>query len=234
MNKFLEFKTFQEAFLRINDLIINNPEYQQGSRIGDVNEITSFSYSVDDLSSFEFERKDLGRIDYEYSNTFYEWMISGSTDTEEAFKEYPNVAKFISKPENSLLPANFNTFYGPRIVAQLPKVIQELTKFPNTRRAVISILKDTDLDLLGTDEKLEFPCCDSATLTIRENKLNIHVHMRSQNMGQVLKLDMYLWGRFACELAEKLSIEPGKFSSSVVSAHVFKKDFEYLNSLIND
>jgi thymidylate synthase len=56
--------------------------------------------------------------------------------------------------------------------------------------------------------------------------------MRSQNMGQVLKLDMYLWGRFTCELATQLNLENGEFTSSVVSAHVFNKDLPYINSLI--
>ena len=62
---------------------------------------------------------------------------------------------------------------------------KELKNNPNSRRAVISILKDSDLVLLGTDEKLEFPCTDSATFFIRDNKLNVHLHMRSQNMVTV-------------------------------------------------
>ena len=96
---------------------------------------------------------------------------------------------------------------------------------------MISILKDSDLSLLGTDEKLEFPCTDSATFFIRNGKLNCHVHMRSQNMVTVVKLDMYLWARFTCEMAEELNIKTGKFSSSIVSAHVFEKDQEYLQSI---
>ena len=80
---------------------------------------------------------------------------------------------------------------------------KELKDNPNSRRAVISILEKTDLLLLDKDETLEFPCADSATFYIREGKLNAHLHMRSQNMGQVAKLDMYLWGRFTNELAKE-------------------------------
>jgi thymidylate synthase len=57
--------------------------------------------------------------------------------------------------------------------------------------------------------------------------------MRSQNMGQVLKLDMYLWGRFQTQIAEELGLPTGKFTSTVVSAHVFEKDVTYLNDLIS-
>jgi thymidylate synthase len=137
----------------------------------------------------------------------------------------------MEKPKGEGLPANFNTFYGPRILQQLPHIKKELIEKPDTRRAVISILDKDDVLLLDKEESLEFPCCDSATFFIRDEKLNVHLHMRSQNMGQVAKLDMYLWGRFTNELAAELNREVGKLTSTVVSAHVFEKDFEYLRSL---
>ena len=231
MNKHLEFEDFEQAYIGNIVAITENPEFEVDSRIGDVWERTRHSYEVHDMKSFKFDTEDLGRLNYDYIEKFYEWLVSGSTDTEEAFKEYPNVAKFLKKPENSELPDNFNTFYGPRIVGQREQVVNELKSNPNSRRAVISILKDSDLILLGTDEKLEFPCTDSATFFIREGKLNCHLHMRSQNMVTVVKLDMYLWARFTCEMAKELGVETGTFSSSIVSAHVFERDQEYLQSL---
>ncbi len=231
MQKHLEFDTFEQAYIGNIQNIVSNPEYEFQSRIGDCWERTRYSYEVKNLDSYKFNNQDLGKLDYDYIETFYDWVISGSTDAQEAFKEYPNVAKFLAKPENTNLPKNFNTFYGPRIVGQKPAIIKELTNNPNSRRAVISILKDSDLDLLGTDEKLEFPCTDSATFIIRDGKLNCHVHMRSQNMVTVVKLDMYMWARFTCEMAKELNVKNGTFSSSIVSAHVFERDQEYLQSI---
>ena len=231
MLKYFEYPNFEEAFIEISNHIIDNPEYMTSSRIGDVHEICSLTYQVKDLNSYQFDNEEVGRLNYDYASKFYEWMIGGCTDNEIILRDYPNVAKFMEKPKGEGLPENFNTFYGPRILMQLPYVVNELKTSPNTRRAVISILDKDDLLLLDKDESLEFPCCDSATFYIRDGKLNIHLHMRSQNMGQVLKLDMYLWGRFTCELADELNIPTGSLSSSVVSAHVFKKDFDYLKTL---
>ncbi len=231
MIKFFQFTNFEDAFIEISNHITENPEFITDSRIGDVHEIGAFSYSVSDLSSYQFSNEHIGRLNYDYADKFYQWMISGCTDNDIILNDYPQVARFMEKPKSSDLPENFNTLYGPRILSQLPYVIQELKANPNSRRAVISILDANDLLLLDKDESIEFPCCDSAIIYIRDGKLHIHVHMRSQNMGQVLKLDMYLWGRFACELAEELQCELGKFTSSVVSAHVFTKDFEYIRSL---
>ncbi len=227
----MKFNTFQEAFIGINNEIIDNHEFEEDSRIGKCYERIGFRYEVTDLTSFKFEDEKVGRLDYGYMNTFYDWMIGGGTDIKSIAEAYPNVARFLEKPKSADLPANFNTFYGPRILSQLPFIKKELTANPNTRRAVISILDKDDLQLLDKDETLEFPCCDSATFLIRNNKLNIHLHMRSQNMGQVMKLDMFLWGKFACSLAKELGLEPGTYTSSVVSAHVFVRDVEYLKSL---
>jgi thymidylate synthase len=231
MHKHSTFTTFEEAFLQNSQHIIDNPEFQTTSRIGEVHEISGLSYDVTDLKSYQFENENIGRLDYDYADTFYRWMMNGCTDSTEIVEKYPNITKFMEKPKSDQLPENFNTFYGPRILSQLPSIEKELREKPDTRRAVIMILDKEDLNLLDKNESLEFPCTDSATFFIRDGKLNVHVHMRSQNMGQVLKLDMYLWGRFTCELAEKLNVDTGKFSSSIVSAHVFKKDFEYLQNL---
>jgi hypothetical protein len=231
MNKHFQFTNFQEAFVDIASIIIEEPEFKTTSRIGDVHEITSLSYEVSNLKSFQFEDESIGRLTYDYADKFYQWMIDGCTDNEIILKDYPNTAKFMEKPKGEGLPANFNTFYGPRILQQLPHIKKELIEKPDTRRAVISILDKDDVLLLDKEESLEFPCCDSATFFIRDEKLNVHLHMRSQNMGQVAKLDMYLWGRFTNELAAELNREVGKLTSTVVSAHVFEKDFEYLRSL---
>ena len=231
MHKHSTFSTFEEAFLQNSQHIIDNPEFQTTSRIGEVHEISGLSYDVTDLKSYRFQNENVGRLDYDYADTFYRWMMNGCTDSTELIEKYPNITKFMEKPKSDQLPENFNTFYGPRILSQLPSIEKELRDHPDSRRAVIMILDKEDLNLLDKNETLEFPCTDSATFFIRDGKLNVHVHMRSQNMGQVLKLDMYLWGRFTCELAEKLNIDAGKFSSSIVSAHVFKKDFEYLQNL---
>jgi hypothetical protein len=230
MQKFTSYASFQEAFLGNIEQIIKNPEFKTTSRIGPVYEISGLSYEVTDLSSYRFKNESIGRLTYDYADTFYRWMITGCTDSSEILEKYPNISKFMEKPKSKDLPENFNTFYGPRILEQMPSIISELKNHPDSRRAVISIIYKEDLQLLDKDETLEFPCTDSATFFIRNGKLNCHLHMRSQNMGQVIKLDMYLWGRFTEELAKELNVELGKFSCSIVSAHVFEKDFEYLES----
>lgn len=220
--------TFQEAFCELNQSIVSKPEFVFESRIGNCFEKTALQYTVLKPETFRFENESIGRLDYNYAELFYDWMITGCVDDSRLLEQYPNVSKFLDKPKSDLLPKNFNTFYGPRILEQLPIIIKELTDNPNSRRAVISILDAKDLALLGSSETLEFPCCNDAIFYIRNNKLNVHVSFRSQNVGQVLKLDMYLFGRLFEHISNVLNVERGHFKSTITSAHVFEKDLQYL------
>ncbi|UIS65562.1 thymidylate synthase [Enterobacter phage vB_EclM_Q7622] len=224
--------TFESAFKQANEKILEQPDFEIESRIGRCNEIGSMALRVLDPSTYKFKDERINRISYEYAEAFWQFMISGGTDAEEAFKEYPNVAKFIAKPKSDVLPANFNTFYGPRIVAQLPALLKELKEKPNSRRVVFQILQEQDQALLDSDESLEYPCTDSVTYYIREGKLYAHCHMRSQNCAIVMQLDFYLQGKLMEFIAKECGVELGDYTHTMVSAHVFERDFDYVKGFI--
>lgn len=230
--KHITFPSFQTAFKVLNAEIINNPQFVTDSRIGRCNEIGSASIEILDPTTFMFTDAKINRISYEYAEAFWKFMISGGTDAAEAFKEYPNVAKFIDKPKSDVLPANFNTFYGPRIVAQLPALLKELKEKPNSRRVVFQILQEQDQALLDSDESLEYPCTDSVTYYIRDGKLYAHTHMRSQNCAIVMQLDFYLQGKLMQYIADECGVQLGTYSHTMVSAHVFERDFDYVRGFI--
>jgi thymidylate synthase len=177
----------------------------------------------------------INRISYDYASTFWDFLVSGGTDAEAAFKDYPNVAKFITKPKNDSLPANFNTFYGPRIVKQLGSVIAELKRSPNTRRATLMILNEDDLQLLDKDETLEFPCTIAYHLTRRNGKLILSTVMRSQNLAVVLQLDVYLQIRLLHLVAAELGIDikDTEYHCHMINGHVFERDFDYVRGFLD-
>lgn len=230
--KHITFPSFQTAFKVLNEEIVNNPQFVTDSRIGRCNEIGSASIEILDPTTFMFTDAKINRISYEYAEAFWKFMISGGTDAAEAFKEYPNVAKFIDKPKSDVLPENFNTFYGPRIVAQLPALLKELKEKPNSRRVVFQILQEQDQALLDSDESLEYPCTDSVTYYIRDGKLYAHTHMRSQNCAIVMQLDFYLQGKLMQYIADECGVQLGTYSHTMVSAHVFERDFDYVRGFI--
>lgn len=227
--------TFQEAFKEINRLAVDWPDSVSETRIGKANELIGVGVEVQDGSSFVFSDPKISRIKYEYAQKFWEFMISGGTDAEEAFKDYPSVARFVEKPKSDVLPANFNTFYGPRIVKQLRGVIDELVRSPTSRRATILILSENDQIILDTGETLEYPCTISMSFQLRDGVLWMQTSMRSQNLAIVFQLDIYLQGKLLELVAKSLrtsgvEVKATAWQCFMNNAHVFERDFDYVET----
>jgi hypothetical protein len=233
MSKYIIGETFEEVFKLLNKDVITQYEFVTESRIGKCREVGSILVEVlrPELGAV-FNDTRINRIDYDYAEKFWEFMIAGGTDAEQAFKEYPNVAKFLAKPKTDSLPANFNTFYGPRIAAQMPALIKELKEKENSRRVVFQILQEQDQVLLDADETLEYPCTDSVTFYIRDGHLYAHTHMRSQNCAVVMQLDFYLMQKFMQYIADECGVKMGTYAHSIVSAHVFERDLDYVKNFL--
>ena len=226
------YTSLERMFKDLNRQALNTPDYVCDTRIGKAHELLDITVKVLDASGYIFEDARVNRITYDYASTFWDFMISGGTDALAAFKDYPNVAKFITKPKSDTLPENFNTFYGPRIAKQLPSVLAELRRSPNTRRASLMILNEDDLQLLDKDETLEFPCTMGLNFTRRDGKLIMSTVMRSQNLAVVLQLDVYLQMRLLHLVASELGIDvkDTEYHCHMINAHLFERDFEYVRS----
>ena len=134
--------------------------------------------------------------------------------------------------------------YPKRTLEQLNPVVEELKSDPFTRRATISILDGfSDNKLLeplrsGEISKAEYPCTESITFMIRNNRLHIYVFMRSQNMYNVFPYDYYNFISLRDEVFMQLkehypALQVGKFYSTVKFCHVYEKFEEQINTMTN-
>lgn len=230
----LIYPNLTSMFKGLNNLVLENPEYVEDTRIGRANEVLDVTVRVQDTTDYELTDPRINRISYEYASTFFDFLISGGTDAQAAFEKYPQVAQFITKPKNPNLPANFNTFYGPRLAKQLPAVLKELAEKPNSRRCTLMVLNEDDLQLLDKDETLEFPCTIAYHLTRRNGKLILSTVMRSQNIAIVLQLDIYLQMRLLHLVAEELGIDVKgcEYHCHMINGHIFDRDFEYVRNFL--
>ena len=181
-----KYNSLEDMFKSLNSLALQSPEFVSETRIGKAHELLDLTVRCTSTIDYMFKNPRINRIKYDYAETFWNFMISGGTDAQEAFRDYPNVAQFLTKPKHPDLPENFNTFYGPRIVKQLPDIIAELKRSPTTRRATLMILNENDVQLLDKGESLEFPCTIALNFTRRGGKLILSTIMRSQNLAIVL------------------------------------------------
>lgn len=229
--------SFETIYLDILDELRYNPEFTPSARGIKANEITNLSFELTDPRNRIVWNK-ARDMNYEFAMKFFIWMINGDTDFSYVAGSNANAKNFIDAPKDEkAMPTNFSTAYGPRVLKQMPYIIDELRRDPDSRRCVIHVLNEGDLDMLGTDTKEEYPCTDSFTWMIRDNKLQMYTHMRSNNMVLTICYDVYnmtLLHEYVWREMVKIypELELGTYHHNIVSAHYFANQQGLVDSIL--
>lgn len=230
--------SFESIYIQILNELKTTPEFTPGSRIGSCREITNLSIELYDPRN-RFVWNKARDMNYEFAMKFFLWMLNGDTDFSYVAGSNANAKNFQDAPkDDKAMPANFSTAYGPRIVKQLPYILTELARDKESRRCVIHILNEGDLDMLGTDTKEEYPCTDSLTFMIRDNKLHMYTHMRSNNMVLTFCYDMFNFTMFHEYMLRELhkvypDLQLGTYYHNIVSAHYFDREQGLVDAILD-
>jgi len=108
-------------------------------------------------------------------------------------------------------------------LGQLQKVIEELRKNSNSRRAVMTCY-DADRDL-GYNSK-DIPCTISLQFLIRNNKLNCICTMRSNDVWLGMPYDIWCFTCIQILIAQELGIETGRYIHQPGSLHLYGRNYE--------
>ena len=126
--------------------------------------------------------------------------------------------------DNTGLPSSFSTSYGWKIMSQLPIVMEELSRFRESRRAYININIPEDKIVFGVDTTHEFPCTIGIQFFVREGFLYCTVNMRSNNAYGVMPYDVYNFTSLQKYIADTLKLQYGEYHHLINNAHIFKPD----------
>lgn len=111
--------------------------------------------------------------------------------------------------------------WGLEVINQIDYVITKLKASPNTRRAVATTWdprKDTLVD--------EVPCLNHFVFMVRENKIDLSVMIRSNDMYGAWPANVYALGELLSHVSEKVGLETGRITTMSVNAHVYEHDWE--------
>jgi thymidylate synthase len=122
----------------------------------------------------------------------------------------------------------FHGAYGARTQDQYAPVIERLKKDPDSRQAVVTIW-DPVLDLLP--EKRDYPCTVLHQFRIRDNKLNMSVYMRSNDVWLGAAYDFFQFTRVQIAMASVLGVAPGSYTHHVGSLHIYEQHYDAAESL---
>lgn len=129
------------------------------------------------------------------------------------------------------ITANFSQFmdgqefygaYGPRVRAQLPEVQRKLEADPDTRQAIVTIWRVDDLWVQTKD----LPCTLTLHFFVRDDQLELHTHMRSQDAWWGWSYDAFQFTRLQVTMADALGLGLGAYYHRADSFHLYDRDHE--------
>lgn len=147
------------------------------------------------------------------------WYLSGSN-------RVADISRYAKKwSEISDDGLTNNSAYGYRIqhkfgFDQWEHVKGMLQKDPNTRQAVIHIK-----DASNTPTK-DTPCTVYLQFFLRNNKLNLSVHMRSNDIWMGVPYDMFSFCFLQVKMAMELGVEIGSYTHYAGSLHMYQRDYK--------
>ena len=112
--------------------------------------------------------------------------------------------------------------YGHRVAAKMQGVLDKLKEDRDTRQALLTIHRVDDSIVKTKDP----PCTITLQFTIRDEKLNMHVYMRSNDIVWGTPYDVFVFTTIQKVFANTLGIPVGKYYHTATSLHMYERDFE--------
>lgn len=120
--------------------------------------------------------------------------------------------------------------YGPRLMKQIPPIINKIRMDPNTRQAVVTIYRAND-QLVATKD---FPCNVMLHFVPRNGELSLHTYVRSQDVYLGLPYDFYHWSLLLEMVAVECGLQMGSISHICGSLHGYERDLTLLENIIRN
>lgn len=125
---------------------------------------------------------------------------------------------------------NFHGGYGLRTRMQIGPALERLRRDTDTRQAVVTMW-DPLQDLFVTDAH-DYPCTISLQFMIRDGALDLHVHMRSNDVWKGLAYDGFVFTRLQLQAAHCLELPVGRYFHHAASLHLYKENYYDVGSLV--
>jgi thymidylate synthase len=144
-------------------------------------------------------------------------LIGGFHDPEMLVRTAPHFQAFLDTDGRQRAP------YGPRLGDQIPVAIEHLKSDPDSRQAQVTIWNPA---LDNQPDLHDYPCTTSLQWFIRNGRLHMQTHMRSNDFWLGVPYDVFMFTQLQLTIAKILGIEPGTYRHSAASLHVYEKHWD--------
>jgi len=185
-------------------------------------ELTAAMFQLVDISKSLLTLKERG-LSYAFNVAEKLCYITGNSGEEILPKFAPNITRFLNPKTKK-----FDGAYGPRFIKQYTHVLKLLKDDPDTRQALLNIYNFKQ----DQHESLDVPCTSTLQFFIRDNKLNLIVYMRSNDLLWGTPYDVSQFTFIQECFARILGVENGTYTHIAGSLHIYEKDKERFEKIL--
>lgn len=150
-------------------------------------------------------------LSYRFMIAEWLWMAAGRNDVASITKYNKRIAEFSDDGRT------FAGAYGPRLLPQIPWILEQLTK-PGSRQAVVQIWTPCPLP------SRDIPCTLNWQLIARNGALHAVVNMRSSDVHLGLPYDFFNFSQMTSSIAGTLGLDRGAMTFNLGSSHLYDCD----------
>ena len=207
----MKFKNANEAYEYFHNLIIS-----EGIEFDNTKALFNVGFTLENPIDNIITNKER-KFNIEYAKAEWKWYLSANRSINKLGEIYGKIPPIWKRMANSNGDVNSNYGYQWERNNQLDQVVAILRENPSTRRAAISIYDGKEIN----DYNRDTPCTYAVQFTILDNKLNMSVYMRSNDLWYGFCIDQYCFSMLQQHVAERLSIEVGSYYHHAHNLHLY-------------
>jgi len=157
----------------------------------------------------------------EYADAEWKWYLSGDNRLSTLGEIYGKVPKIWQRMADQDGRVNSNYGWQWQRSRQLDYVVNLLERDPQTRQAAISIYDGKE----NANYAFDTPCTYAVQFYITDDKLNMSVMMRSNDLWFGFAIDQYCFSKLQQTVAQRLSIDVGQYFHFANNLHIYEDRF---------
>ena len=153
----------------------------------------------------------------DYAEAEWQWYLSGDSNIAKLGEIYGKVPEIWKRMADNTGRVQSNYGWQWQRNAQLKMITETLRQNPNTRQAAISIYDAKEISSYAFDT----PCTYAVQFTILNDRLNMSVVMRSNDLWYGFCNDQYCFSMLQKMVSDELKIEIGTYYHFAHNMHLY-------------
>ena len=208
------FKKANDAYEYYHDKII-----REGEDFGDTKALFNIGFYIENPMDNFIENKERN-WKLEYAEAEWQWYMSGDRNIKKLGQIYGKVPEIWKRMADNQGNVNSNYGWQWKRNDQIGAVVHMLNEYPDTRQAAISIYDAKEWDKSQHDT----PCTYAVQFTILDDKLNMSVVMRSNDLWYGFCNDQYQFSKLQENVLRRLlnkDIKMGDYFHFAHNLHLY-------------